>query len=76
VSWEYITFLRVCNFLFDFTEAHSQEFALIVRGDFECGLLNNIGTLKTMGTKYISLCEMDMSLWGLRIEYCGLRRCI
>jgi hypothetical protein len=41
--------LEVCNFLFDFTGAHSQEFAWNLR-DFEFGLLNNVETVKIQGT--------------------------
>lgn len=40
--------LKICNLLLIFIGAHSQVFALSVRGDFGLGLLDIARTVKTM----------------------------
>jgi hypothetical protein len=56
--------LEVCNFLFDFTGVHSQKFASNLRGDFEFGLLNNVGTVMTLETLGERLNISSMMAWS------------
>jgi prepilin-type processing-associated H-X9-DG protein len=73
VFWKYA--------IFYFTGARSYEFVLSLRGDFEVGLLNNVGTVNSRGT--LGDDWMQFAFWDGHVPFgsegwnvSGLSRCV
>jgi hypothetical protein len=51
------------QFVFEFCRGSQLRTALNLRGDFEFGLLNSVGTVKAMGTLGAELNEFYIMRW-------------